>query len=216
MLTARTPAAPERVDRCPPRARCARVLDHFGSWNAGLRAAGLEVTHEPGKWTPDGGDRRPAGRRPRARSRGSAGTSGVSRLRTGRRSGSSSSGSDHGTPAYEPHSSSSAMTRAGGHAETMLTALRLREQELGRAPTPSELAHQRRAGLPDNRDRAAQARELERGLSGARLGHAGATTSGRRGVLAALRAASWSSVTRSLRRSSPNSRASVAGRARGQ
>jgi hypothetical protein len=48
-----------------------RVLNDFGSWNAGLRAAGLEVAHEMGKWTREAvldalrADARDRGRAPR-------------------------------------------------------------------------------------------------------------------------------------------------------
>jgi len=59
----------KRRPRTGPGVRA--VLNHFGSWNAGLRAAGLEVTHEMGKWTQEavidalGAHARDRGRTPR-------------------------------------------------------------------------------------------------------------------------------------------------------
>jgi hypothetical protein len=49
------------------------VVSHFGSWNAGLRAAGLAVTHPQGVWTPErviAALRRDAARRGRTPTRG--------------------------------------------------------------------------------------------------------------------------------------------------
>jgi hypothetical protein len=47
----RTPTVEDWRVREPYHAGTGAVVRHFGSWNAGLRAAGLKLTHEVGVWT---------------------------------------------------------------------------------------------------------------------------------------------------------------------
>ncbi len=123
------------------------VLTNFGSWSAGLRAAGLEVAHEPGTLTRDAvitalrADARNRGRAPR---RDEWREAAPGRPRIGiveKRFGSWNAGLR--AAGLEPSHDPARWTR-----ETVLVALRQREQELGRAPTSSELAHRAGAGCP--------------------------------------------------------------------
>ena len=166
------------------------VLDHFGSWNASLRAAGLEVTHEMGKWTGDAvidalrGDARDRGHTPRrddwrhaAADRPQVGI--VEKLFGSWNAGLRAAGLD---VSHDP----GRWTR-----DTVLAALRRREQELGRPPMSSELEHQ---PGPDCPSTAIVRRRLGGWNDACRELGWEIPESGRRGddeMLAALRTASW-------------------------
>ena len=114
------------------------VQDHFGSWNAALRAAGLEVNREHGKWTRDlviAALRRDAKRRGRSPTRGDWGTARRTRPQSG--------------TVEALFGSWNAGLRAAGlglnHERdkwsrgTVLAALVKFERELGRQPTSDDL-----------------------------------------------------------------------------
>ena len=123
------------------------VQTHFGSWNAGLRAAGLEVNKEYGKWTRELAI---AALRRDAKRRGRSPTSGE--WSTARRS------RPHSATVEKLFGSWNAGLRAAGlqpNAEpdkwtpaTVLEALRGLEHELGRQPTTRDLQRPR-AGYPN-------------------------------------------------------------------
>ena len=147
----------DRIGRAPTREEWShRPLDvpgvgavqtHFGSWNAGLRAAGLEVNKEYGKWTRElviATLRRDANRRGRSptseewstarRSRPHAGT--VEKLFGSWNAGLRAAG-------LEPNAEPDKWTPA-----TVLEALRGLERELGRQPTTRDLGRPP-AGYPN-------------------------------------------------------------------
>jgi hypothetical protein len=166
------------------------VLDHFGSWNAALRAAGLQVTHEMGKWTPEAvidalrGDARDRGHAPRrddwrrpAADRPQVGI--VEKLFGSWNAGLQAAGLE---VSHDP---------ARWTRETVLTALRRRERELGRPPTSGELEHHPGSDYPST---AIVRRTLGSWNDACRELGWEFPEGGRRGddeMLAALRTASW-------------------------
>jgi len=134
----RTPRREDWRGRDPSVPGVGAVTAHFGSWNAGLRAAGLEVTHEVGVWTRErvvAVLRRDAGRRGRTpvrgdwfkatRSRPNAGT--VEKLFGSWNAGLRAAG-------LEPKAQPGRWTNP-----SVLEALRRFECELGRQPTSGDL-----------------------------------------------------------------------------
>jgi len=134
----RTPTLEDWRVRGPSVPGIGAVVRHFGSWNAGLRAAGLELTHEVGIWTPErvlAALRRDAMRRGRTpvreewsratRSRPNAGT--VEKLFGSWNAGLRVAG-------LAPNSEPDKWTET-----SVLEALRRLERQLGRQPTSSDL-----------------------------------------------------------------------------
>lgn len=144
----RTPTIDGWRARGPAVPGIGAVISHFGSWNAGVRAAGLRVTREHGIWTRErvlGALRRDAARRGRTpvredwseaiRTRPQAST--VETLFGTWNAGLRAAG-------LEPNVERDKWTEA-----TVLEALRELERELGRQPTSSDVARPPR-GYPNN------------------------------------------------------------------
>jgi hypothetical protein len=123
------------------------VQTHFGSWNAGLRAAGLEVNKEYGKWTRElaiAALRRDAKRRGRSPTSEEWGTSRRTRPHSGtveKLFGSWNAGLR--AAGLEPNHERDKWTPA-----SVFDALRRLERELGRQPTSADLQRPR-AGYPN-------------------------------------------------------------------
>lgn len=186
----RTPRRTEWKGRPRTEPGVRAVLTHFGSWNDGLRAAGLEVTHQTGMWTREDVidalrvDARDRGRTPRrddwrraASARPQAGI--VEKLFGSWNAGLQAAGLE---VSHDP---------ARWTRERVLAALRRRERELGRPPTSSELEH--RSG-PDCPSAAIVRRRLGSWSNACRELGWEVPEGGRRGdeeMVAALRTSSW-------------------------
>ena len=134
----RTPTREDWRVRDPSVPGIGAVIRHFGSWNTGLRAAGLKATHEVGIWTPEralAALRRDAARRQRTPLRGDWSRATRSRPNSGtveKLFGSWNGGLR--AAGLEPNSEPGKWTRT-----SVLDALRRLERQLGRQPTSSYL-----------------------------------------------------------------------------
>jgi hypothetical protein len=164
------------------------VMGHFGSWNAGLRAAGLKVTHETGEWTREAviaalrADASARGRAPRREDWRPATSARPQAGIVENRFGSWTAGLR--AAGLEVSHDPRRWTR-----EAVLAALRRRERELGRPPTSSELE---RPPGPDYPSTAIVRRRFGSWTSACRELGWEVQTPGRRGdeeIIAAVRAA---------------------------